>query len=237
MEQEVQVAFKRPVYVAPSPMVIIVGTMMGGFLAFVWGMMAWMMIGIHDSSVRQIPNQEIIAQGLMRDGLKTGFYQYPAMQTMPGPDGKKEKFASKDDEKLGVAHHSALHKQGPIFSIIYQEKGSEVMTGKVMFTGLFLNMVSAFIMCVILYCSLGIAVHFWQRAMLVFLMAYQSASAHLLYWNWMQFPWDHTVAMVTDVMIGWILIGLLLAKLIAPQRLRDGETSMTYASETATTAV
>jgi len=41
-----------------------------------------------------------------------------------------------------------------------------------------------------------------------------SIVAHLTYWNWMGFPLDYTIAMMVDVIVGWILAGLGIAAVV-----------------------
>jgi hypothetical protein len=46
-------------------------------------------------------------------------------------------------------------------------------------------------------------------------------------WNWMSYPWEFTIAMVIDLVVGWVLVSMFLANLIAPRAVIPQNDSMT----------
>jgi hypothetical protein len=61
--------------------------------------------------------------------------------------------------------------------------------------------------------------HYLPRVGVVALLGvFAALVTHLAYWNWMTFPLDHTIAMAIDVVIGWIVAGLVIAAIVRPGR-------------------
>lgn len=205
---------------APSIRSVILGVVVSTFIVFNWGYAAWMFFGIHDSSVRAIPNELAIASALKNADMKTGYYVYPALETMRNRFGENE--AKLSDEEL-KKQFEERHEAGPIFSIAYKADGDKPMQGSMLGGGFVIQLLASSIVGFMLYMTAGTAVHYWQRVLVVVLMAiFGLLISHVALWNWMYYPLDYTLAMVFDPLIGWMLAGLAMAAIIKPRVLREG---------------
>ena len=219
-EEHSRTLSNRPVYAAPSPAVIILGTVVGGFLFFIWGMLSWMVFNLHGGTILRLKDDNAILTQLAKEELKTGWYTLPGMAQLPHADGTKMKFETKEEESAYDFAVMESVKKGPFVSILYHAEGFEMMGGRTLFGGLLIDFICAFCVCTVLYASLGTTILFWQRMLIIEMMVVFAACVHFQNYNWMAYPWDYTMAMVVDVVLGWTLVGIVLSLLFVPRVVR-----------------
>ena len=204
---------------APHFSSIVIGAVAGTFIVYIWGMLAWMAFGLHDDSIHALPDELAISDALRMQELSTGVYVYPAMANMQ----KFKTKPSKEEMKALTAQFEKRHKEGPIFSVIYHGKGEKPMGGNMMFGGFVIQLLASCLAAILLALTAGTAVHYWQRVLVVVLLAvFGLLISHIALWNWMYYPASYTFAMVLDPLIGWTLAGLAMAYIIKPRILREG---------------
>jgi hypothetical protein len=203
--QQVYVTFPKGV----NKMVrVVLARITGAFVAFAWGMVAWMVLPLHTPSVRSLSNEQAIVDAMLAQDAEAGFYEVP---NYPGSKDRGE-------DGFGAAEKSFVerHREGPLATIIYQPEGEEPMAPPVMFGGLMINFVSATLAAALLS-GASCCQRYWQRVVFVACLGlFAALVTHLSYWNWMRFPLDFTLAMMVDVVAGWTLVGLAMAAIVRP---------------------
>lgn len=183
---------------------ILVGAVLAAVVVYVWNMASWMFLGLHDDSMARFEESEVVVEALVGSAKESGTYfipNPPETQDMESPEFKE--FVEK-------------HKAGPVATIFFSKEGIEPMSPQVMGIGFGLVFASALIAAVLLSMTSGIG--FFGRVLFVALLGvFAAIEGHGSLWNWMHFPQDWTIAMATDVVVGWALAGILLAIIIRPR--------------------
>ena len=189
---------------------IIAATIAGGLIMYVWLMLAWMALGIHDSTMKPVPGADDVTAALKRHELQTGVYHYPGMPDVPAD-------ASEEQVKQAWDDMTALHEAGPIYSIYYHQPGFPVMGPATLGSAVLLDFVSAAIAAVLLWSAAPRLPNYWCRVAFVGLLGlFAALMSHVSYFIWMAFPLDYTLAMCVDLVVGWLLVGLATAAIIRP---------------------
>ena len=190
---------------------VIIGAIVGAVVIFLWGMSAWMVLGIHDGTINSFPESEQVAQYFREMPIESGAYMYPGIDEMkPG--------MSAEEQKAAREAMSEKHRKGPIFMIHIQKEGLEPMPPDMMGRGLAINFVAAFIASLLLW--MAACKYYLQRVLFVSLFAvFATTISHVNLWNWMLAPQDYTIAFVIDVVIGWTIAGVVIAAIVKPPKL------------------
>lgn len=192
---------------------IILASLLSGIILFVWGMLSWMVLPIHDGTVRPLPDAQAVIDVLKKQNLEDGYYLYPAFPDGSSGPGPEMEAAMQEFEKK--------HQAGPIFSVIYKSQGMPSMPPEMMIAGLLINMLSSFIAATLLSMAVknGAMFTYFQRFRFVALIGVFAAIVSFLNLkNWMYFPTDFTRAMMLDLLLTWIIGGLVIAALIKPAK-------------------
>lgn len=190
---------------------ILLASLLSGILLFVWGMLSWMVLPLHDGTVRPLPDAQAVVDALETQSLEEGLYAYPAFpevssETEPGMAAAMEAFEKK-------------HRAGPLFSVIYRREGGPAMPPEMMLTGFLINVLSSFVAASLLSMAIrnGARFTYFQRVRFVGLLGvFAAIVSFLALKNWMYFPTDFTRAMMLDLLLAWIIGGLVIAALIKP---------------------
>lgn len=187
---------------------ILIGTLAGGVVLFVWQFLAWAVIGLHDPSFRPLANEDAVVEALRSSITTDGLFYFP---------GYAEETAEMSDEerKANMDAWKEKHKQGPIGMIIYHPAGTDPMMAGQFIVGFVMNLVAVFLAAWFLSRSTAAASTFIARAAFCGLLGvFASFVSYLPNMNWLYFPMDYTTAMVTDTLIGWLLVGCVLAAVV-----------------------
>lgn len=92
---------------------ILLGSLLSAVALFVFGMLSWVALGLHEGTIRELPDQSAVAATLGEQELVTGVYSYPAPR-------KAEPGASAADGQKAMDDWIELRRQGPVFSVFYQ---------------------------------------------------------------------------------------------------------------------
>jgi hypothetical protein len=180
----------------------LLGGLVGGVILFVWSFLAWTVLPLHTSSLREIPNEEAVVSALKPALPSRGVYM---LRHNPGMGAEK---AAQDAwiEKI---------KQGPTGLIFYDPNGSDPMMVGQMVTGLIIDILSALVVAWLLTRSTALSASYLSRVMFCGIFAiFVTTFDYLSMWNWMGYPGDFTTGLVVDALIAWLLAGLGIAAIV-----------------------
>ncbi len=185
---------------------LLLAAILGGLVTYIWYAVSWMALPLHKSTLRTLPNGDAVLTALATAPPETGVYSFP----MPDHD------ASEAAQKA-VAER---WKQGGIVPfIVFQKEGRTFMDPRVFIRGLLLEILNALLVALLLSQALPALSSYGQRVCFVVLCGiFAGVVAHLSYWNWMAFPLCYSLVMVLDVIVAWLLGGLVIAKIIKPKQ-------------------
>ena len=184
---------------------IIIGSVVGAIIMFVWSSLSWVMLPIHMNTFKYTPAQDSILNTLQNSGLTTGAYWMPSID--------HANYSSFDEE---------YHKKGkemmdarigkPAATIFYREAMPGMEGGQMVF-GFLYTLIAMFCVSMLLSLVYQSDASFFMRWSMVMLFAIiYTMMGPMMGHNWMNEPWHYTVGFVWDAFIGWGLAGLWLAR-------------------------
>jgi uncharacterized membrane protein len=180
---------------------LLIGSIIGGIILFVWSWLAWTLVPIHSDTIQNINNEEAVVTTMNINMDKKGVYVFPAMPAT--------------HDKDVVDEYNQKYQQGPVGMIIYDPQGGDPMPPSQMIIGIIIDILAAFIAGWFLSRSTAVASSYLGRVVFCGMLGiFLALLSHIVNWNWMNYPLDYTTAWALDTIIGWVLAGLGIAAII-----------------------
>lgn len=159
---------------------------LGGLVLFLWGFVSWAILPWHESVAHKFSDEAAVAQALKANAPEQGVYYLP--------------FAEED------------HKPGETAAFVnVLPQGFDMDMGKLMGIGLLTQIISAFLVVVLLRQTRGL--NYLGKVMFIALVGLIIGFvSHAPYWNWFGFSTPYVIVMIVDTFIGWTLAGLGIAR-------------------------
>ncbi len=183
----------------------VVAGIAGGVMLFVWGAVSHMALGLGSMGVKVFPNEGAVLSLLRENVREPGLYLYPAEGMETGqPTAEQQRVW---DER---------YRQGPT-GILVVGPGRTPWDPALFLVELASN-IGAALIAAILLASVPSLAGFVPRVLLVAslgLFSWLDISAS--YWNWYGFPTDYSFGLLLQGVIGWGLVGVVLAAILKPR--------------------
>ena len=183
---------------------ILLAGLLGGIALFCWGSLSHIVLGLPEIGIKEVPQgqEEGVKAALSAALPQSGFYFFPGMGITPG--------ATPQEKQAATKAYQQKYRQGPNGILIFHPEGSEVMTPKQLLIQLALTVLEALIAAWLL--SMTSLVSFASRVGFVVVLGILMALAtNVEYWNWYGFPASYTAAYMLDKVIGFLVVGLVVA--------------------------
>lgn len=182
--------------------IVIQGGLIGGLILFLWSALSWVVLPFHEKTLQSFQNEMLVESALMAslDHDQGGVYILPSMKGAHSGSGTEEaKKQAREKAAKGPFVFAVISPKGwgsmPLHSLIgflTQALGAALVTGLLLKTG---------------------GMKYWGRVGFVVMFAFAvGVIGHLPHWNWWGFPMGFTLAEFLDLLIGWFLAGLAIAK-------------------------
>ncbi len=193
---------------------IILGAVFGGLTLFAWGMVSWMVLPWHTATLRPMPREAVVVPALREGVLRTGAYYFPAMP-------------HETDDETTMAAWMKRHEEGPLGMVWYRAEGATPMAPGVFVKGMILNVIVAALAAALLSAASARLRAYLSRVLFVSGIAVIGALiSYGSLWVWMFAPTDYVVVMGADMIVGWTLMGLVMAAIV---RARGAKTTVSAA--------
>jgi hypothetical protein len=183
---------------------LILGSVLGGLVLFVWSAIAWMVIPWPGDPFLKFTDEAAVAQTLTANAPRSGNYLLP---------NEPKRTPGMTDEQYKAAEQAAMDEgaRGPmIFAAI--RLGPMGMT-KPLIIQFFIQLVLALLACVLLTKTCGLA--YSKRVLFVTIIGVMIfIGGHLEQWNWFSFSNAYTFMELGAIVIGWLLAALVIAKFV-----------------------
>ncbi len=186
---------------------VLLSALAGAIVYFIWQMLAWMMLPIHGPTISSLPNEAAVRDVLVQQNVDSGVYIVPF--------GTNEEMADPDSEFM------KRHQEGPIFAIYYHKSGLDPMMMSVMLTGFVVDFLGVLLAATLLACASDARcyrTYFARVGFVTGLGVFLGLMGHMTYHIWMHFDLYYTVMFVVDVVVGWFLVGLVVATIVRPKK-------------------
>jgi hypothetical protein len=184
---------------------LLLGTLLGGIVLFVWSAIAWIAIPWPGEPLRTFTNEEAVAQAITANAARSGNYLLP---------NEPKRAPGMTEEQYKAAGQAAMDRmtRGPmIFAVVRLEPmGSTTRPLLIQFlTQLVLALIATFLLLQTRGLSYaGRASFIAAIGVIVFL------GGHVEEWNWFSFSNAYTAMQFGAVVIGWILASLVIAAVV-----------------------
>lgn len=183
---------------------IVVATVLGGLVLFATNAASWMLLPWHGQSLRPLPESAAVIKLLRESAAPSGVYHYPAL---PPQQASPSTLRQWEQQCL----------DGPrITKLVYRAKGGPPFEPATFVLSLVCNLGAAWLAAVLLSCAVGLE-GCVGRVLFVFgLGVFVVLATTLPEAIWWQLPAEFLLPTVADQLVGWLLVGLVLAWRIRP---------------------
>lgn len=185
---------------------VALGGLVAGIIVFLWGFVSHTALPIGSAGIKVLPQESAIITVLKGTIDEPGIYLFPGLDPAAPPDSAQQ-------EAWRQAYIS-----GPTGFLAYQPHGRDPFSPVALIVELASSIAGGLVAAYILYFVAANALVRVQLVMLMGVFAWLAVS--ISHWNWYRFPTDFFVAEGIDQAVGWLLAGLVIARLVKP-RLQD----------------
>jgi hypothetical protein len=180
---------------------IIIAAIVGGIIVFVWSAIAHIATPLGTMGITSMPDDPRITQGLAALP-SSGMYFFPGMDMSHRPTAEEQKAFT---DKV---------KAGPSGLLIITKGNGATMSGATLGSEFASNVVAALIAAILVSFMIG---GWLKRAFAVALIgAFGIVSLLVSYWIWYGFPGAYVGGEAITEIVGWLLAGLAIAKIVRP---------------------
>ena len=188
---------------------VLLAALAGGALMFLRGFAAHMLLPLGEAGLSVLPYQAELLPAVNSHVKEPGMYMFPWPETSPGTPLPKSDDARK---KAGE-----MYKDSPSGLLIYHPPGGEMLTPRQLVTEFITNVVSSLIAACLVSQTLGSLAPFGKRVLFVTAIGLSAGIAvNVPQWNWYGFPSAFTLAAIVEHVIGFALVGVVVAAIIRP---------------------
>jgi hypothetical protein len=182
---------------------LISGAFLGGAVAFAWTTISWLVLPWHAGALRSFRDESAVAQAIVANAPRAGVYFLPN----PPPERSSAPPAAAE-----AARDAALARmeRGPVLFAAVRPRGAGSVT-RAMVIDAAIDILGALLFTWLLLQTKGLS--YWRRVAFVATAALAVAVvAALPDWNWLGFSAQYTAIVATDMVLGWSLAGLVIAR-------------------------
>ncbi len=181
---------------------LVLGSILGGIVLFVWSAIAWMVIPWPGDPLRTFTNEDAVAQAITANAPRSGNYLLP---------NEPKRTPGMTDEQYKAAGQAAMDKMshGPmIFAAVRLEPMGS--TTKPLIIQFLTQLVLALIATLLLLQTRALS-YAGRVAFVTAIGVLIFVGGHLEQWNWFSFSNAYTAKEFGAVVIGWLLASFVIA--------------------------
>ncbi len=179
---------------------ILIAGVLGGIILFNWGFVSHMVLPLGQMGMRSIPDEEAASIALKRDIPEPGMYLLPGMDFSKKPTAEQTK------------QREAKFKAGPSgLLIVNPGEGNPDLAPHLIKEGA-TNIVSALLAALLLA---QLRTNYAGRVLFVTSLGlFAWIVVCVPNWNWYSYPLEFTIARAVDSVVGWFLVGIVVAAIV-----------------------
>jgi hypothetical protein len=185
---------------------LILGTILGGLMAFVWSSVSWELIGWHEKTMLGFQNEDDVAAVISSHATQDGTYILPSVPPTAG--------MTPEQKKSALAAVMQKMQTGPIM-VAAVRRGGFGSYNRGLIVQLLSLMASAFLLTWLLLQTTGLT-YARRVAFLAIVGLAASVIVDLPNWNWWGFSAAYTAVNLADSTLTWLVAGLVIAKVAKP---------------------
>ena len=185
---------------------ILIAGILGGLALFVWGAISHTVIGLGDAGLQaapQAPGDQALLDTLHGTLPANGMYFFPGMDMAKKGDAAA---MAEWQKRTQTSPHGLIVLTNEPYTGMGGQLGRECV----------IDIGVALIAAMLLACALGCCANFGFRVGFVTLLGLLTAYRPVQLWNWYSFPSNYTGAQVLDGVLGFVVMGLVVAMIVKP---------------------
>jgi len=183
---------------------VLIAGIVGGIVMFFWGFAWHELLGLGLVGIKDMPSEQAIVATMKANVPERGMYMVPGMNIPANATSEQKKAAEEAAMKKAAA--------GPTALLIYSPSGN-AMTPRMLMTEAGTDIVQALLVAFLL-AQTGLR-RFGSRLGFAFVIGLVATiTTNISYWNWFGFPTDYTIGNMSYLILGYFLIGLVVASIV-----------------------
>ena len=185
---------------------LILGTILGGLMAFVWSSVSWELIGWHEKTMLGFQNEDDVAAVISSHATQDGTYILPSVPPTAG--------MTPEQKKSALAAVMQKMQTGPIM-VAAVRRGGFGSYSQGLLVQLLSLMAAALLLTWLLLQTSGLS-YARRVSFLAIVGLAASVIVDLPNWNWWGFSGAFTAVNLADSTLTWLVAGLVIAKVAKP---------------------
>ena len=184
---------------------IALAALLAGTVLFAWEFVAHMFLPLGEAGIQALPNEQAVMTAIKDNVRQSGFYFFPSpVETSGMTSEQKQKAFQQAEEKARI---------GPLGIMIVRPDGGPMMMPSQLVTQFVVDVLVMLLLAILL--AQMPAASFGKRMMQVAIIGLIPALVvDVPYWNWFSFPAAYTLAQIVMHVVGFVVGGLVLARMI-----------------------
>lgn len=179
--------------------------LLGGLILFIWSTVSWMVLPWHKATMHSFTIEKAVSQSIQSNAPRSGIYFFPSMCH---PDRQKVQNLA---ETTNTKEMMTTTQCEPLLFVSVALEGMRPMP-VAMGLDLAIEIAAALLVAWMLLQTQGLS--YMRRVAFVVIFALAAGIfIHMCYWNWFMFDTQYTLVQVADLVVGWFLAGLVIAKI------------------------
>jgi hypothetical protein len=179
---------------------LIKSAIVGGLILFVWQFISWSFIPWRSSLMHPFSDEGVVASTITSNAPAPGMYILPLARDMSGGSAQDKAAAEKRAAEGPIVF--AAVRLGPVRPFAFG------------LTAQFLTqVVNALLLTLVLF-KTNIPSYGGRILFIAMLALLAGVAGHVPNWNWFNFSAGYTALEMTDLLVGWTLAGLAIAKFV-----------------------
>lgn len=184
---------------------LLLASLAGAVILFVWQAVSWMLLPWHTMTLNGFDNESAVATVLQFNAPEDGIYVLPNPQNMGENETEEEATIRREDTRR-------LMENGPFIFMSIRGDGNAMSARHFIFSFVML-FAGAFIFSWLLAQTTGLP--YGKKVAFIALAALGAGLIAVTpNWNWWGFSTSFVLVEIIDMVIGWTLAGLAIAKII-----------------------
>ncbi|PYT97442.1 MAG: hypothetical protein DMG38_19685 [Acidobacteria bacterium] len=185
---------------------VVIAGILGGLTMFVWLFVAHEFLPLGELGVGEVSNEALVLSAMQSAIPQAGLYLFPGLGLGPNPTMQQRNAA--------MPAYRKKYEQSPHGLLVYHPPSGAFNFGVALAKEGGLNLLEALLAAWLLSWAAAGRGYSERAGFVVILGALAAVTTNVEYWNWYEFPGNYAAAYMVTQIIGFTLIGLVVAALV-----------------------
>ena len=185
---------------------VVIAGILGGLTMFVWLFVAHEFLPLGELGVQEIPNEAPVLSAMQSSIPQAGLYLFPGFELGPNPTTAQRNAA--------MPAYMKKYENSPHGILVYHPPSGAFNFGAALAREGALNVLEGLLAAWLLSWAAAGKVYSARVGFVVIVGALVSVTTNVEYWNWYDFPGNYIAGYMVTQIIGFTLIGLVVAAFV-----------------------